>query len=143
MYKTFLNLYSQKLDSHKAMGIDSIPTRFIKAHLLVWQHFLCSLLIRVFLLLFSQLAGKLPYTYFEIKNLSLSNFRPISVLSVFSKILERVISDQIVGYFHRHNFFLRRSLVFVMDTPLRMSFYMLSILGIKLLIVASMLVLCS
>ena len=39
------------------------------------------------------------------KNFSLSNFHPISVLSVFSKILERVVSDQIVDHFHKHNLF--------------------------------------
>ena len=36
------------------------------------------------------------------QNFSLTNFRPISVLS---KILERVISDQIVDHFQKHNLF--------------------------------------
>ena len=39
------------------------------------------------------------------KNFSLSNFHPISVLSVFSKILEKVVSDQIVDHFHKNNLF--------------------------------------
>ena len=34
---------------------------------------------------------------------SLSNFRPISVLPVFSKILERFVSDQITTHFNRHH----------------------------------------
>ena len=36
---------------------------------------------------------------------SLSNFRPISVLPVFSKVLERVVFDQVVYHFNRHNLF--------------------------------------
>jgi len=39
------------------------------------------------------------------KNFTLSNFRPISVLPVFSKLLERVVSDQIVDHFHKYNLF--------------------------------------
>ena len=38
-------------------------------------------------------------------NTSLSNFRPISVLPVFSKLLERVVSDQIIAHFCKHNLF--------------------------------------
>ena len=38
-------------------------------------------------------------------NSALTNFRPISVLPVFSKILERVIHDQLVSYFLQHNLF--------------------------------------
>ena len=39
---------------------------------------------------------------------SLSNFHPISVLPVFSKILERVVSDQIIAYFNKHDLFSQR-----------------------------------
>ena len=38
-------------------------------------------------------------------NFTLSNFRPIAILPVFSKLLERVVSDQIVNYFHKYNLF--------------------------------------
>lgn len=49
-----------KLNSYKAVGVDPIPTKLSKHHLLAWPHFLCNLFIKVILLLFSQLAGKLP-----------------------------------------------------------------------------------
>ena len=39
---------------------------------------------------------------------SLSNFHSISVLPVFSKILERVVSDQIIAYFNKHDLFSQR-----------------------------------
>ena len=39
---------------------------------------------------------------------SLSNFRPISILPVFSKVLERVVYDQIVNHFTTYNLFSNR-----------------------------------
>ena len=81
------------------------------------------------------------------KNFSLSNFRPISVLSVFSKILEQVVFDQIVDHFHKHSLFSPKQSGFrenfVMVFLLKMYYYMLLTLVIQLLIMASMLVLCS
>ena len=46
------------------------------------------------------------------KNVSLTNFCPISVLPVFSKILERVVSDQIVDHFLKHNLFSQKQFGF-------------------------------
>ena len=43
---------------------------------------------------------------------SLSNFHPILVLPVFSKILERVVSDQIVSHFCKYNLFSEKQLGF-------------------------------
>ena len=39
---------------------------------------------------------------------SLSNFCPISILPVFSKVLERVVYDQVVNHFNVHNLFSSR-----------------------------------
>ena len=39
------------------------------------------------------------------QNSLLSNFRPISILPVFSKVLERVVFDQLVHHFTRHDLF--------------------------------------
>ena len=41
-------------------------------------------------------------------NTSLLNFRPVSVLPVFSKILKRVVSDQILAHFCNYNLFAER-----------------------------------
>jgi len=97
-----------QLDSHKAMGVNAIPTRFIKASpvsmaaLLVW---LINKRISSSTFPDCWKAAIVTPVLKSHKNLSLSNFRPISVLPVFSKILERIVSDQIVDNFHKYNLF--------------------------------------
>ena len=75
-----------KLDSYKAMGVDAISTRFIKASPVS----MATLLVR--LINKSILCSVFPDCWKSAivtpvlkskKNFSLSNFRPISVLSVF------------------------------------------------------------
>ena len=58
-------------------------------------------------------------------NYELTNFRPISVLLVFSKILELVVYDQFISHLFQ---------VFAHNTLLRMSCYLLQIVGVKQLI---------
>ena len=132
-----------ELDSHKAMGVDAISTRFIKASPVS----MATLLVR--LINKSILCSVFPDCWKSAivtpvlkskKNFSLSNFCPISVLSVFSKILERVVSDQIVDHFHKHNLFSQKQSGFhhgysTEDVLLHVV--------IQLSIAASMLVLCS
>ena len=80
----------------------------LKPHLLVWPHLLCGLLIKVFYAQFCPDCWKsaiVTPVLKSSKNFSLTNFCPISVLPVFSKILEKVVSDQIVGHFLKHNLF--------------------------------------
>ena len=38
-------------------------------------------------------------------NNSPDNFRPISLLPIFSKVFERLLKNQILSYFHQNNFF--------------------------------------
>jgi len=97
-----------KLDSHKAMGVDAIPTRFIKASPVS----MAALLVRLINKSISSStfpdcwkAAIVTPVLKSHKNFSLSNFRPISVLPIFSKVLERVVSDQIVDHFHKYNLF--------------------------------------
>ena len=64
-----------------------------------------GLLIRAFLLPDYWKAAIVTPVLKSSKSFSLSNFCPISILPVFSKLLERVVSDQIVDYFHKYNLF--------------------------------------
>ena len=52
----------------------------------------------------------------------LGNYRPIAVISPFSKILERLVYDQLVSYLEKNVYSLTFSLAFERDTPLNMLF---------------------
>jgi len=60
------------------------------------------------------------------QNTPLIDFRPISILPVVPKILERFVFDAIVGHL---NFFLQNNLVFVLETLPRMFCYVLLIVA--------------
>ena len=51
------------------------------------------------------------------QSFSLSDFHPISILLIFSKVLERVVFNQlqVVNYFTTHSLFWTTNLTFVMD----------------------------
>ena len=96
------------LNIHKAVGVDNISTKFIKAS----PGGMAVLLTR--LVNKSITSHTFPDTWKNAvvvpvqkstQSSSLSNFRPISILPVFSKVLERVVYDQIVNHFTIHNLF--------------------------------------
>ena len=96
------------LDSKKATGCDGLPARFIKAYPAEMGTLVTTLINQ------SILSGKFPdlWKYAIVipvqkskNNFALTNFRPISVLPVFSKILERVVHDQLVSYFLKNDLF--------------------------------------
>ena len=96
------------LDSNRATSCDGLSVRFIKACPLT----MAGLLTRVINQSISLCTFPNSWKYAIItpvqksKNSSaLTNFRLISVLPVFSKILERVIHDQLVLYFLQYNLF--------------------------------------
>ena len=95
-------------DSTKATGCDDLSVRFIKAcpYAMAW------LLTRVINKSIPSCTFPSHCKYTVVtpvpkskNNSALTNFCPISVLPVFSKILERVIHDQLVSYFLQHNLF--------------------------------------
>ena len=99
------------LNIHKAVGVDNISTKFIKAS----PGGMAVLLTR--LINKSITSHTFPDTWKNAvvvpvqkstQSSSLSNFRPISILPVFSKVLERVVYDQIVNHFTIHNLFSNR-----------------------------------
>ncbi|XP_055590972.1 uncharacterized protein LOC129743057 [Uranotaenia lowii] len=69
-----------KLDNSKSPGPDDIPAHFVKAN-----HTILAPLIR------------------DEKKTDCSNYRPISILSVFSKILEQLIADRVSQLLKHHN----------------------------------------
>ena len=96
------------LDSTRATGCDELSVRFIKACPLA----MARLLTRVINQSISSCTFPSPWKCAVVtpvqksKNSSaLTNFRPISVLPVFSKILECVIHDQLVSYFLQYDLF--------------------------------------
>ena len=103
--------YISKLDTIKAVGVDGISMKFIQTS----PH--CMALLLTKLIIKSILSSSFPDCWKAAivtlvlksqNNTSLLNFRPISVLSVFSKILERVVSDQILAHFCKYNLFAER-----------------------------------
>ena len=65
----------------------------------------------------------------------LTNFRPISVLPVLSKVLERVVYDQLISYLLQHNLLkllMSDSLDFVHIIQRKMFSCMLRIPGVEL-----------
>ena len=95
-----------KLDPKKVTGCDRLPNRFIKTCPEAMGRLLTVLVDK------STLTGKFPKLWKSAivspvqksKNSSeLTNFRPISDLPAFSKILERVICDQLISHFLNFN----------------------------------------
>ena len=89
------------------MSVDAIPTKFIKASpagmaVLLVQLVNKSISSSVFPDCWKT-AVVTPVSKSS-KSSSLSNFCAISVLPVFSKILERVVSDQILDHFQKYVF---------------------------------------
>ena len=96
------------LDSTKATGCDKLSVKFIKACPLA----MARLLTRVINQSISSCIFPSSWKYAVVtpvpkskNNSALTNYRPISVLPVFSKILERVIHDQLVSYFLQYDLF--------------------------------------
>ena len=96
------------LDSKKATGCDELPLRFLKACPAEMGKLVATIINQ------SILTCKFPDSWKcaivtpvqkSRDNCELTNFRPISVLPVFSKILERVVHDQFVSHLLKFNLF--------------------------------------
>jgi len=83
------------LDSHKAVGIDRIPTKFIKSSPVCMAMLLTRLGNKSILSATFPDCCTVPKSH---TGSSLINFHLISMLPVFSKILERAVSDQIIAH---------------------------------------------
>ena len=94
------------LDTKKASSVDDIPTRFVKIHPDSFGRLLTRLINH------SLTSGIFPklWKYTVVTpiqkskdNFELTNFRPISVLPVLSKVLERIARDQLVSHLLKFN----------------------------------------
>ena len=73
-------------------------------------------------------------------NTSLGNYRPISLLSIFNLILEKLIFKRLMNFIETQNILYRNNLVFVKNTPRLKPFYQSQIRYKKLLMKAPTLV---
>lgn len=95
--------YVSSIRGGSAPGIDSVTADFLKDNIQI----LCKPLLHLVNLSLSQ--GIFPDDYKVAKIFPLykssdatnmSNYRPISLLCVFSKILEKIVKDQLINYLH-------------------------------------------
>ena len=101
----FLNVINS-LNLHKACGLDSISAAFLQlgnetlAPVLSY-YFFCAFELGVFLTYFKTAQVILIFTSGN-KNL-VSNYRPLSLFTTLSKVLEKLIKGRLVKFFHKHN----------------------------------------
>ena len=129
--------YICDLNIHKAVGVDRISTKFIKAStfnmaILLTIHINKSITSKTFPDIWKT-AVVMPVQKSN-QNSSLSNFHPISILPVFSKILERIVFNQFVHHFT----FRTSSLVSELGILLKMCCCMLVNRGSRQLMLDSM-----
>ena len=96
------------LDSGKATGSDELPLRFLKACPAVMGRLVATIINQsISTCTFPDSWKRAVVTPVQKSkdNNDLTNFRPISVLPVFSKILERVVHDQFVSHLLKFNLF--------------------------------------
>ena len=97
----------------KATGHGSIPTRFLK----IVADIVAVPLCRIINLSFSK--GIFPETLKTSKVIALfkggsteelNNYRPISLLPIFDKIIEKIVYQQLCAFLEEHNVFLLTNL---------------------------------
>ena len=96
------NCYIQELDSHNAIGADSIP-----ANLLLYKLLLFLLLYLKLLLsrVNYQMTGNFAYVtpiFKKGNRRSAVNYRPISLTSICYKVLEHILHSSIFTHLERH-----------------------------------------
>ena len=93
--------YFLKLGANKATGLDGIPARFIKDSAIIVTVPIAHIIN------LSMITGVVPADLKSARvvplfkkndNTETGNYRPVSILNIVSKVLERVIYDQFEGY---------------------------------------------
>ena len=96
-------LIISSLDTKKACGADNIPTRFIKVYPVSIERLVTRLINHnITSGIFPELWKYAVVTPIQ-KSKDNTNYRPISVLPVLSKVLERVVHDQLVSHLLKFN----------------------------------------
>ena len=101
-------IHLRELNSSKSSGLYGIPIKYVKMSSLIIAPVLthlynCCITVGTFPDVF-KLAEIIPL-YKKGSNETCSNYRPISLLSPFSKIFEKCLYKRIVEFFNKHNLF--------------------------------------
>ena len=97
-----------KLKNKPSVGVDGISTKFLE----IMCEFISEPLAFIINMCLSQ--GIFPDAlktalvvpvYKKNEHLLKENYRPIAILSTISKVIERVVSNQMLGHIEKHNIF--------------------------------------
>ena len=95
-----------KLTSSKSTGLDNLPARFIKDGANVLKipiTFIVNLSISTFIVPKDMKIARVKPLYKKSSSLEAGNYRPVSILSIVSKILEKSVHSQLVNYLDHNN----------------------------------------
>ena len=106
VYEKTISDFLKELKTNKATGIDNLSGRFLKDKSKVLATpiaEICSLFIKLSTVPDECKIAKLKPLYKKGKKTDPKNYRPISLLPVISKILEKVIHDQTMDFVTKKN----------------------------------------
>ena len=95
-----------KLNSSKSTGLDELPARFIKDGANVLKipiTFIVNLSISTSTVPEEMKIARVKPLYKKNSSLETGNYRPVSILSVVSKILEKSVHSQLVAFLDKNN----------------------------------------
>ena len=95
-----------KLNSSKSTGLDELPARFIKDGANVLKipiTFIVNFSITTSTVPEDMKIARVKPLYKKNSSLEAGNYRPVSILSIVSKILERAVHTQLVKYLDHNN----------------------------------------
>ena len=100
----------QDLDENKAAGLDNLSGKFLKDRATVLAKpisQICNLFIKYSIFPSDCKTAKLKPLFKKGSKTALKNYRPISLLSLVSKIIEKVIHDQTQSFLDKNNIIYR------------------------------------
>ena len=96
----------KNIDISKAVGIDNLPGRFLKDGAVILAKpvtEICNLSIKSIIFPDPCKLAKLKSIFKKGSRMDPSNYRPISLLPLISKIFEKIVHDQMIDYLAQYN----------------------------------------